>query len=194
MKNNNLILITLFATLSIIVILSTITSIHSQGPDNILTELLEYEDKLLDKQNTKVNTTDHVPKFFAIQHAKSGSISEINETVYSLELNDVSDKTILFSDRPDRVIKSVTTTDFIGNWTMGIDSYAVNSPNTVIVVDEQGVQDTVIVELSNPVYSLDKKTLKYNVTPDNAKSIDLPNEFGRATLVIDPDTVAPSIT
>ncbi|MGD1837798.1 MAG: hypothetical protein ACPKPY_07045, partial [Nitrososphaeraceae archaeon] len=89
MKNNNLILITLFATLSIIVILSTITSIHSQGPDNILTELLEYEDKLLDKQNTKVNTTDHVPKFFAIQHAKSGSISEINVTVYSLELNDV---------------------------------------------------------------------------------------------------------
>ena len=35
------------------------------------------------------NTTDHVPKFFAIQHAQSGSIYEINETAYSLELNDV---------------------------------------------------------------------------------------------------------
>ena len=38
-------------------------------------------------------TADHVPKFFAIQHAQSGSISEINTTAYSLELNDVSDKT-----------------------------------------------------------------------------------------------------
>ena len=44
------------------------------------------------------NSTEHVPKFFAIQHAQSGSLSEINETAYSLQLNDVSDKTILFSE------------------------------------------------------------------------------------------------
>jgi len=44
------------------------------------------------------------------------SISEINETAYSLELNDVSDKTILFSDRPDRIVKTTSTLDFIGNW------------------------------------------------------------------------------
>ncbi|MFB5601091.1 MAG: hypothetical protein ACE5SW_12800, partial [Nitrososphaeraceae archaeon] len=41
------------------------------------------------------NTTDSdMSKFFAIQHSQSGSISEINSTTYSLELNDVSDKTI----------------------------------------------------------------------------------------------------
>ena len=119
MKNNDFILITLFTTLSIIVVVSTITSIHSQRPDNILTEMLEYEDKILDKKNTGGNITDHVPKFFAIQHAQSGSISEINVTTYSLELNDVSEKTILFSDRPDRIVKSMSTSNFVGNWVCG---------------------------------------------------------------------------
>ena len=132
---------------------------------------------------------DHVPKFFAIQHAQSGSLSEINETAYSLELNDVSDKTILFSDRPDRIVKSVSISDFIGNWTVGQDNFEVDAPNAVIVVDEQeGKQDVAIVELFNPVYDTNEKTLRYDATPDNATSINLPNEFGQITIVIDMDT------
>ena len=133
------------------------------------------------------NTTDHAPKFFAIQHAQSGLISEINETVYSLELNDVSDKTLLFSDRPDRIVKSVTTSDFIGNWYTGEDSFAVDTPNTVLVVDERKgtQQDIAIIELFNPVYDSNKKALQYDITLDNATSIDLQSEFGQTTLVID---------
>ena len=132
-------------------------------------------------------TADHVPKFFAIQHAQSGSLSEINETAYSLELNDVSDKTILFSDRPDRIVTSVSTSDFMGNWSTGEDSFAVDAPNAVIVVDEQDrqQQDVAIVELFTPIYDSEKKTLKYDVTPDNSTSIDLPQEFGQTTIVID---------
>ena len=47
-------------------------------------------------------------------------------------------------------------------------------------------QDTTIVELFNPVYDVDRKTLSYEITPDNATSIDLPSEFGKITLFIDP--------
>jgi hypothetical protein len=54
-------------------------------------------------------------KFMFIQGAQSGSVSEVNATTSTLELSDVSDKTILFSDRPDRIVMSVDTTDFIGN-------------------------------------------------------------------------------
>ena len=134
------------------------------------------------------------PKFFGIQHAQSGSISEINETAYSLELNEVSDKTILFSDRPDRIVTSISTFEFIGNWSIGIDSLAVDAPNAVLVVDEQeGTQDVTIIELFNPVYDVDKKTLKYDIIPDNVTSIDF-HKFGHSTLIIDPDTVAPMIT
>ena len=134
----------------------------------------------------KENVTEYVPKFFAIHHANSGTISEINSTVYSLELNAVSDKTILFSDRPDRIVKSVNTFDFIGNWSSGEDSFAVDTPNAVLVVDEQDrQQDSVIIELFNPVYDLDKKTLKYDVTLDNATNSDLPGEFEQTTMIID---------
>ncbi|MGD1834374.1 MAG: hypothetical protein ACPKQO_01470 [Nitrososphaeraceae archaeon] len=132
------------------------------------------------------NMTDsEKPKFFAIQHSNSVSISDINETTYSLELNDVSDNTILFSDRPDRIVTSVSTSNFIGNWSSGEDSFAVDSPNAVLVVDEVDKQNTIIVELFNPVYDGDKNVLKYEAIPDNATSIDLPSEFGQTTLIID---------
>ena len=115
MKNNNLSLIGLFSILIIFVVVSTSYSIYAQ-------------------ENT---TESDTPKFFAIQHAQSGSISrDINETAYSLELNDVSGKTILFSDRPYRIVMSVSTSDFIGNWSTGEDSFAVDPPNAVLIVDE----------------------------------------------------------
>ena len=176
MKNNNLILVALISTLSLIVAVSTITYVHSQRPDNILIEMLEYEDKILDDNNSEINTTEHIPKFFAIQHAQSGLISEINETTYSLELNDVSDKTILFSDRPDRIVTSVSTADFVGNWSIGQNNYAIDAPNTVVVVDEIE-QDVVIIELFNPVYDSNEKTLKY--------TIKLPSEFGQNVILLD---------
>ena len=90
MKNNNLILIAIVSIVSIIVVLTSLAMpVYAQEDGN---------------------TTDpDMPKFFAIQHAQSGSISEINETTYSLELYDVSDKTILFSDRPNRIVTSLST-------------------------------------------------------------------------------------
>ncbi|MGD1837103.1 MAG: hypothetical protein ACPKPY_03475 [Nitrososphaeraceae archaeon] len=110
-------------------------------------------------------------------------------------MNDVSDKTILFSDRPDRIVTSVSTSNFIGNWSVGEDSFAVSAPNAVIVVDDnEGQQNTAIIELFSPIYDSDKKALKYEVISDNATSIELSSEFEQLTLIIDPDTVAPSIT
>jgi len=46
---------------------------------------------------------------FAIQHTNSSKIYEFNANVYSLELNDMSYKTILFSDRSDRIVKTEST-------------------------------------------------------------------------------------
>ena len=133
------------------------------------------------------NETDHVSKFFAIQHAQSGSISEINDNAYSLELNEVYDKTVLFSDRPDRIVTPVSTSDFIGNWSTGEDSFAVDAPNAVLIVEEiEGKQDIAIVELFNPIYDSVKKELKYEAIPNNTTDSDLPGEFGQTTLVIDP--------
>ena len=131
------------------------------------------------------NIINPISGFLYIQHANSGSISEINATFYELELNDVSGKTILFSERPDRIVASKSTLDFIGNWSTGKDSFAVDAPNAVLVIDEIKEQNDVILELFNPIYDVDKKALKYDVTPDNATSIDLPGEFEQPILIID---------
>ncbi|MFB5600600.1 MAG: hypothetical protein ACE5SW_10270 [Nitrososphaeraceae archaeon] len=138
------------------------------------------------QEKGNVTDSEEPMKFFAIQHAQSGSISETNSTAYTLELNDVSDKTILFSDRPERIVTSIITSDFIGNWSSGNNNFVEDVPNAVLVVDGiEGQQDTTIVELFNPIYDLDKNSLKYKVTPDNSTSIELPGEFGQTTIVID---------
>ncbi len=51
---------------------------------------------------------------------------------------------------------------------------------------QQIIEDIVIVELYYPVYDVDKQILKYDVIPDNATSIELPSEFGKTPMVIDP--------
>ena len=59
---NNLTLLTVLSIISVLVIGTSMTTVvYAQ----------------------EGNATDHVPKFLAIQHAQSGSISEINATAYS---------------------------------------------------------------------------------------------------------------
>ena len=127
------------------------------------------------------------PKFLFIQSAQSGSISEVNASTSTLELNDVSDKTIMFSDRPDRIVASESTVDFIGNWSMGPNSFNVDPPNAVLILDdEKQKEELAVIELYNPVYDPQVNTLRYEIAPDNAtSSISLPSEFGQSTLVID---------
>ncbi|MGD1836103.1 MAG: hypothetical protein ACPKQO_10325 [Nitrososphaeraceae archaeon] len=177
MKNNNLILVLLLSTLSVLIIASTLYSIYAQ----------------------EENVADREPDFLSIQRAQSGSISKINTTNYSLELKGVSDNTISFYDRPNRIVKTESTSNFIGNWTATnwserISNFATSVPNIVLIVDEpEGQQEITIIELFNPVYDLDKESLKYDVTPDNATSIDLPSEFGKSTLIIDCPPGCPSL-
>jgi hypothetical protein len=140
--------------------------------------------------------------FLFIQHAQSGSVSEVNATTSTLELSDVSDKTIMFSDRPDRIVASQSTSDFVGNWTMGEDSFAADPPNAVLILDDDDEveqrQDLAIIELYNPEYDSEANTLRYDIvefsavttttattTTTTTPSINLPSEFGQSTLVID---------
>lgn len=135
------------------------------------------------------NITTSEPRFLFIQSAQSGSLSQINDTAYTLELNNVADKTISFSDRPDRIVETVDTSGIIGNWSIGEDSFAIDPPNAALVVLDNSVatseEDTSVLELFNPVYDEDDNTLTYDVRPDNSTAINLPDEFEQATMIID---------
>jgi hypothetical protein len=52
---------------------------------------------------SQTTTNGNTTEFLSIQTAQSGSLSQINETAYTLELNNVANKTIMFSDRPNRM-------------------------------------------------------------------------------------------
>ena len=128
--------------------------------------------------------------FLFIQGADTGSVDEINATTSTLQLGNVSDKTILFSDRPNRIVSSIDTIDFIGNWSLGANSFAVDPPNIALVVhdDVEQRQDLDVIELFNPFYDPIANTLSYDMVTENGTSIGgLPGEFGKSTLVIDDD-------
>ena len=92
-------------------------------------------------------------RFLFIQGAQSGSISEVNATTSTLQLSDLSDKTILFSERPYKIVVSYNKTNFIGNWSIGSNSFASDPSNAVLVLDDEAQrQELAIVELCNPVY------------------------------------------
>jgi hypothetical protein len=133
--------------------------------------------------------------FLFIQGAQSGSLSEINATTSTLNLSDVSDKTIMFSDRPNRIVASIDTTDFIGNWNTGPNSFAIDPPSVALVVDDEieQRQDLAVIELFNPEYDSEANTLKFDITAENATSIGLPSEFEQSTLVIDSHTIVPPV-
>jgi len=158
----------LVSLLSIVVVSTLITSSYAQ------------------EENT---TTSEQPKFITIQHAQSGSISKVNATTNFLELNDVSNP-ILFSDRPDRIVKTESTQEFLDRWyDAGTDtennSFFLDPPNAALIINDQEEQDIVIVELFEPAYDYDANILVYNFNYVNNTVDKLPSEFGEATLVID---------
>lgn len=169
----------------------------------ILSAIIYHSEMVEDKEFQSASATSQTvdlnmtgAEFLSIQSAQSGSIAQINDTAYLLELNNVSDKTILFSDRPDRIVTTIGTADFIGNRSAGNDSFSQDSPNAVLIVDDLHEQDTSTIVLFDPVYDENKKTLRYDVTPDNATSIELPKDLEKSTLITDahPTTVNDQVT
>lgn len=138
----------------------------------------------------KVQTETNIesPQFLAIQHAQSGTISQVNSTSYVLQLNDLANKTILFSDRPNRIVVTQTIQDFVGSWTSGEDSFQVDPPNAALVVFTEDQEDDVFeIELLNPLFDENEKTIRYDfsVLENGSSSTGLPTNLGRSVLIID---------
>lgn len=155
-------------------------------------EAVEAENATMKTTNqTIANENANDEQFLFIQTAQSGSISHINATAYTLELNYVSDSTILFSERPERIVTSVSTSDFVGNWTAGTDSFAADPPNVALSVEnaQTGNLESAIVETFNPLYDETTNTLISTIRAENATSIDLPAEFGQTVLVVDQNSI-----
>ena len=136
----------------------------------------------------QTSTNIESPQFLSIQHAQSGTTSQINSTSYVLQLDDLANKTILFSDRPNRIVVTQSIQDFVGNWTNGEDSFQVDPPSAALVVLTENQEDDVFeIELFNPMYDEDEKAISYDfrVLGNVTSSPDLPANLEKSVLIID---------
>jgi hypothetical protein len=161
------------------------------GPADLdIAEAAEAESATMRGATNGTTTSGNITgvEFLSIQNAKSGSLSQINATAYTLELNNVANKTIMFSDRPERIVETVSTSNFIGNWATGPNSFSTDEPNDVLIVEDTqtGQLETAVIESSNPVYDTTSNTLTYTIMAENGTPIALTEEFGQSILVVDP--------
>ena len=101
----------------------------------------------------------------------------------TLTLNGVTPSTLYFSDRPQRVVGHMTTTDFVDLWAQGDNSFEDDPPNAVLAFLEPGAQvpeDAVIV-IQDP--HLKNGDLRYSI---EALEGAVPAHSGPVTLFIDP--------
>jgi hypothetical protein len=98
-------------------------------------------------------------------------------------LRHVSPSTLYFSDRPQRVVGHLHTSEFVGFWDEGEDSFAEDPPNAVLafVAQDDSVPTDVVIEIEDPI--LTGGDLSYA-----AKVLDgtLPLRADACTLFIDP--------
>ena len=98
-----------------------------------------------------------------------------------LTLSGVGQTTLMFSDRPDRVVAHVPTTEFVAGWGDGDDSFADDPPNAVFSSFEGAEVNDVVVVLSEP--RLAGTELSYAVSITDGELLPASSE---SSLFIDP--------
>jgi len=98
------------------------------------------------------------PTFLFVQLADAGTWmpKPDEDGVYLLTLAGTGEQTLYFSDRPERIVGTVPTGQFLEN----LGFTPANPPNAAVVVeDANGTRDVLVVELMNPVYVQDSAGL-----------------------------------
>ena len=101
----------------------------------------------------------------------------------TLTLRDVTPATLYFSDRPQRVVGHMTTTDFVELWGEGDNSFEADPPNAVLSFVEPGADAPIdaVVVIKKP--TLTDGQLSYAI---DVLEGTVPTEAGPVTLFIDP--------
>lgn len=93
----------------------------------------------------------------------------------TLTLQNISPRTVMFADRPQRMAGNMDTETLISDWGVGENSFAADPPNASLSVLSGGVEEVSVIELRNPrlhgsSLSYDVRVLEGNVPPDGAES------------------------
>jgi hypothetical protein len=107
----------------------------------------------------------------------------VSSDATTLTLEGVTSSTLYFSDRPQRVVGQMATTDFVDLWGKGDNSFETDPPNAVLSFLEPGddVPEDVVVVISEPKLSGDRLSYAIKVLEGA-----VPDEAGPVTLFVDP--------
>ena len=101
----------------------------------------------------------------------------------TLTLTGITPSTLYFSDRPQRIVGHMSTSDFVELWDQGENSFADDPPNAVLAFLQPGddVPEDAVVVIREP--RLQDGQLSYAI-----ESLDgsVPTQAGPITLFIDP--------
>jgi hypothetical protein len=98
-------------------------------------------------------------------------------------LHGLAPSTLMFSDRPERIVGQLTAAQFVDSWGHGENSFRDDPPNAVLSFLAAGDQtpEDVVLTLTDP--HLDGEELTYGVAVLEG---DLPRSTGPCSLFIDP--------
>ncbi len=98
-------------------------------------------------------------------------------------LRELAPATLMFSDRPERIVGHLTAAQFVEGWADGENSFLDDPPNAVLSFIEEGdrVPEDVVVTLTNP--RLEGADLTYSATVLEGT---VPESSGPCSLFIDP--------
>jgi hypothetical protein len=111
------------------------------------------------------------------------SAQEVKGQNGAFTLQGLAPSTLMFSDRPERIVGHLTTAQFVEGWGHGENSFQEDPPNAVLSFLEEGdeVPEDVVVTITNP--RLEGQELTYDA--DVLEGI-LPASSGPCSLFIDP--------
>jgi hypothetical protein len=105
----------------------------------------------------------------------------------TVTLHDITPATLYFSDRPQRVVGHMSTSDFVDLWSEGDNSFATDPPNAVLAFVGAGADTSTdapgdaVVVIKKPV--LGDGQLSYSI---DVLEGTVPTQAGPVTLFIDP--------
>ena len=110
--------------------------------------------------------------------AKSGAIKTVDssQSLYQLDLQGVDGNVLYFTNRPRRIVDSMTTRFFLKRWLKPPPrDYSTVPPNAIIIYPDKrsGMLATSVVILMNPVYDATRQTLQFTIKP-TAGNLNLP--------------------
>lgn len=137
------------------------------------------------------------PSYLFLLNARNGTLERETDRNYKLTLFEVSDITVVFSDRPIRQAHIIHTVDFIASFADLFGDGPSNAALNFMLDDTQTEADFAVFIIRNPMYDVDAEVFSCNVeviplddsiegvSADDMPLLNLPTAFAHSSLFVD---------